>query len=63
MKVAEKDILKGIIQDSPQIVVEEEGVYVQGYNLDDYMQNIRMYLGSNYVQIGKVGEIKILKKL
>ena len=63
MKVAEKDILKGIIQDSPQIVVEEEGVYVQGYNLDDYMQNIRMYLGTNYVQIGKVGEIKILKKL
>lgn len=63
MKVAESEILKGIIQDKPKIVLEEKGVRVQEYELDQYMPNIEKYLDENYFRMGKVGNVAILERL
>ena len=63
MKVAEGDILKGIIQDPPELVIQEKGVTVQGYGLDDYMKDIDKYIELNYKVINKIDEVNILKKI
>jgi len=63
MKVAHGEILKGIIQDSPKLVIREKGITTDGESIDNYMKDIDGYINENYAKFDQVDGVEILKKI
>ena len=63
MKINEKKILKGIIEDPPKLIIRDKYSQVGGYLLSDYMQNINSYVDQNYKTIDLVDNIEFLVKI
>lgn len=63
MKISEKRILRGIINDPPQLVLRDENSEVDGYRLIDFMKDINAYINENYVAVDRVKGTEILVKI
>jgi hypothetical protein len=59
MKIAEKRVLQGIIDDPPQLIISDKTSSVGGYVLSEYMKDINNYIDSNYKIIDRVNNIEI----
>lgn len=60
MKEAESDILTGLINDSPKVVIRDSNAQVAGVNLVSAMPQINMFIEKNYRIVDKIGDIEIL---
>lgn len=60
MKAAEDKVLEGLVKEPPRVVVMQDGVGIDNYNLYDYMPNINNYVSQNYEKIDEIGGVAIL---
>ena len=62
LKVAENEILEGIIIDKPNIIVSQRNNLIEGVQIKDFAGKIDAYINQNYQEIDRVGDTLILKK-
>ena len=63
MKIDEKMVLQGIINDPPKLIIRDSNSQVGEYLLIKYMQNINEFVNKNYKVVDTVNNNEILVKI
>ena len=57
---AEEKLLKGLTQDPPKVIIQDNTASVDDNNLNKFMPNINKYISKNYTKINEIEDINVL---